>query len=294
MPDNYIEITLEGDVRRSDEASAFLIAAGSSGVVEEAGEEVGTGGKARLTGHLAGDGAERVCEALSLVMRRIGWSLRWGPYEGGDWRELWKRWARAVAVGGVFIIRPTWVRKKAAGRIVIEIDPGMAFGTGSHETTKLCLRALSALYGKGRRSLKGRSVLDVGTGTGVLAIGASKLGAAKVVAIDTDPVALKVARKNVKLNGGGVTVSSKLLEGVSGVFSVVIANIISGELMRLSEELTRRVAPGGRLVLSGILVGEGPGIVEVFTATGELRSVKTLREGEWAAPVFEKVVGEKR
>ena len=300
MPEEYIEITASGPLVRKDEAAALLLWAGSPGVQE--GETDGGGAVALTAYYLKAEGAG-VVPRLMKKLGRLGWSGEAADYRDLDWTELWKRWARPVRVAGVFVVRPTWCVGGPGdrGRKVIEIDPGMAFGTGSHETTKLCLKALASLYKGGYKvgknkvgknkcgsgaPLKGRVVLDVGCGTGVLAIGAGKLGARRVVAIDTDPVAVKVARKNVRLNGGGVVVSSKGLNHIKGSFSVVVANIISGELMRLRDELVKKVGVGGQLILSGILAGEAGEVIGAFTGGGELSHLNTYKGGAWVEPVF--------
>jgi ribosomal protein L11 methyltransferase len=164
----------------------------------------------------------------------------------------------------------------------------MAFGTGSHATTRLCVGELiEVLAGAGGRGL---SVLDVGCGTGVLAIAAVKLGAGKAVGTDIDPMAVRAARRNVRANGVKALMTERPVEKVSGRFDVVVANILSGELVRLAPELVKKTAHGGLLILSGILVTEAAHVAGVFVDAG-MEPGKRRVLGEWAALVLRRPAG---
>lgn len=306
MSDNWIEIRAEGPRGRKEEASFFLIRAGSPGVLEEhKGTRVGklishstwdeetleeddTSPTAVYKAYLPPDKPEKI-EEIRVALNGIGWSLTSSIFKDKDWSKKWMTGIKTVKVsykGTSVIVKPTW--KKAAkvkGDIVIDIDPGMAFGTGGHATTKMCLKAILTLL-LSKKGIKD-SLLDVGTGTGVLAIAARKLKVKKAVGIDIDPVALKVAKKNAKMNRSDITISKKPVEEVKGLYSIVAANILAGELKRLSAPIIKRVRPGGFLILSGILKTEEESVRSAYLASG-LKSVRTYSIGEWVALVFSK------
>ncbi len=166
---------------------------------------------------------------------------------------------------------------------VIRLDPGRAFGTGTHETTRLCLglldRALSAR--------PGAQVLDVGCGSGILSIGALLLGAGRAVALDIDPLAAQAARENARRNGVAdrLRVVAGDLRAVGGAYPLVVANILYQVLLGLAPELSTRVEPGGTLILSGLLTQEAASAETVYGALG-LRPETREVEGEWAAVVL--------
>lgn len=189
--------------------------------------------------------AEEAGSATAYFPRRVDAlpvAGRWEPVEELDWEAHWRRHARAIQVGPV-VVTPPWL---AHDDDAIVINPGQAFGTGDHETTSGCLAALCEL------PLVDASVLDVGTGTGVLAIAAARLGASPVVAVDTDPLAVDAARANAAANSVHVDVRAGSADGVDGVFDVVVANLDTDTIIALSDDLVRRLAPGGTLVASGV------------------------------------------
>jgi len=196
-----------------------------------------------------------------------------------DWAEGWKQHFSATRFGQRLVVRPTWEDgEDAAGDLVVRLDPGMAFGTGSHETTRLCLQALAELYDVAPRP----RLLDVGTGSGILAIAAVKLGAETVIANDIDPEACTVARENAALNGVDdlIAISETPLEEIGGAFDVVIANILAEENVRLAAHLCARVAPGGSLLLSGILREKEQLVRDGFAASGLIGPVVTY-DADW-------------
>ena len=157
-----------------------------------------------------------------------------------------------MRVGPRLVTNPPWEAfTPQAGDAVVTLDPGMAFGTGTHGTTRLCLEALAGLF---EGAAPPRRVLDVGTGSGILAIAAAALGAEEVLACDIDAEACRTARENVAANGVAdrVEVTDRPLEELTGGFDVVLANILAEENIRLAELLVSRLAPGGTLILSGI------------------------------------------
>jgi ribosomal protein L11 methyltransferase len=286
----WLEITAKGPRESFYEVSEILIKAGSPGVLDlsigPSAERAFTVLKAYLRFNEAGKAG-----ALKDGLKGLGWTITSSPYIEEDWTSKWKSFIRPVRVGGVFVVKPTWRKVKAAGRVVVEIDPGMAFGTGTHPTTKMCLKAMAGLFhkrGPGRKAA-GCNLLDVGTGTGILAIAAKKLGVKKVVGADIDPVALEVAKKSARLNNVNITLTRKPAGEIKGRFSIVVSNILSTEPVRLAPALVKKADTGGFVILSGILKEEAPDVMTVYRGLG-LEPFKTYREGEWLCPVFERVI----
>ncbi len=185
-------------------------------------------------GHLQAFGLGPIGE---LAVRRI---------DEEDWLESWKAQFTPLRIGG-FLVRPTWSDARAGDDAVeLVLDPGMAFGTGLHPTTRQCLEAISAL------PVEARGVLDVGTGSGILAIAAAKRGASPVVAVDTDPLAVEAARENAARNGVAIPVALGTAADVPGRFDVVVANIVSPVLRTIAGDLAARLASRGTLVVAGI------------------------------------------
>jgi ribosomal protein L11 methyltransferase len=210
-----------------------------------------------------------------------------------DWSSNWKVHFKPMRIGSRFVVKPTWEDyPRSRSDIIIELDPGMAFGTGSHATTKLCMEVLEKIFfreGAYSNAVTGESasILDVGTGSGILAVAAVKLGAGHVVAIDIDPQALIVAKENILLNGcgGSVTVTDTPLPMVDGDYDIVVANILAEELARMSGALTEKVRPGGFLILSGILAEKEEIVIEGFSRP-ELGLVETTRDAEWSCLTY--------
>ncbi len=210
-----------------------------------------------------------------------------------DWANSWKKHFKPSRIGRRIVIKPTWEDYEPDnGDILIEIDPGMAFGTGTHPTSRLCLETLERIFFRESPFVASGThlpfeVLDVGTGSGILAIAALKFGARRAVAIDIDPKAVSVARDNLELNrvNSCATVSTAPLNEVAGQFSVVVANILAEELIRMASELVGKMREGAFLVLSGILVEKERSVLEGF-ASFPLLLVETVRQGEWSCITF--------
>jgi ribosomal protein L11 methyltransferase len=199
-----------------------------------------------------------------------------------DWMQKWKEGFEAVAVGERLIISPSWkLPDETFGREVIEIDPGMAFGTGTHETTRMCLEAIE-------RHWRGGKMIDVGTGTGILAIAAAKLApGSRISAIDVDPLAVEAARSNAAING--VEAALEITEGQprgfrEGAFDVVAANLTAEVIIDLFDDLSACLAPSGSMILSGILTTLRND-VEARAAEAGLAIVERREAGEWSALV---------
>ena len=195
-----------------------------------------------------------------------------------DWSETWKRDLAPFSVGRVFV-RPSWIEAAPPpGAAEVVLDPGMAFGTGTHPTTALCLRAIDQLLA----AHPGADVLDVGTGSGLLAIAARKLGARRVVGTENDPIALRVAGENAAANGALLELSLDPPEAVGGRFDLVVANILANTLVELAPAIAARVGDGGVLVLAGILAGQEEEVRAAYAAQGLAPDAALeASEGEW-------------
>jgi ribosomal protein L11 methyltransferase len=218
------------------------------------------------------DAAELVIEAL-----RPEREARLVFVEGEEWRHSWKRFFRPKRHGSHFLVTPPWESPSTEpGDKVIVVEPGNAFGTGMHETTSLVLAELEGIVESGHR------VLDVGCGSGILGIGAVLLGASHVVAVDIDPDAVVATRENAERNQmlTQFEVSTDPIESVEGAYEVVLANIQAHILRGMAAPLSARVAPGGSLVLSGILVEATDEVIESFSHM-QLEAVESL--GDWVA-----------
>jgi ribosomal protein L11 methyltransferase len=189
-----------------------------------------------------------------------------------DWLESWKAQFAPVRIGP-FFVRPSWSTARDDG-IELVLDPGMAFGTGLHPTTRQCLEAVGEL------ALAGRAVLDVGTGSGILAVAAARRGAARVVAVDTDPLAVRAASENARRNEVRVEVREGSAADVDGSFDLVLANLVADVLVAIAADLRARVAPGGRLVCAGIVQEKEARVAEALRGVG-LRVVDRDQRDDW-------------
>lgn len=206
---------------------------------------------------------------------------------GDRWRDEWKKHFKPFELCAGVFIRPPWEKvpaKERAGARVLELEPGRAFGTGLHETTALVAQALASR----RKELAGKSALDVGTGSGILALVAIALGAKDAVGIDVDVDAIAVANENATRNSlASCTRFSALpVDAIDRSFPVVVANIEADVLIGMEPELVRRVAPGGLLVLSGILQTRKDAVRAAFARAPSLRMLESPSKGEWVALVY--------
>lgn len=196
-----------------------------------------------------------------------------------EWAEYWKRFYKPLRLGRRLVVRPSWEPyQPAPDDLVIDLDPGLAFGTGSHESTALCAELLERWY-------TGGPVLDVGTGSGILAIAAAKLGAERVLALDIDPLAVRTAAENVAINGlkQHITVrQGNLLEGVEGRWDLALANILADVIIDLAEPMLAHIKPGGLFICSGIILERAPDVERAVTALGYTLA-EALHRGEWIA-----------
>lgn len=199
-----------------------------------------------------------------------------------DWAECWKKFYKPFRAGRTLVVKPTWEHyAPQPGDKIIQMDPGMAFGAGTHETTGLCLSLLEEYMQPGMH------VMDVGTGSGILAIGAALLGASDVLAIDIDPVAVKVAKENVIQNGleSGIRVmEGDLVKDVHETFDLCLANILADVICFLSVPLRTKIRPGGTFICSGIIKDREQDVLDALRTAGYTVIEKQYR-GEWVAIV---------
>jgi ribosomal protein L11 methyltransferase len=206
-----------------------------------------------------------------------------------EWAEAWKRHFPVLRLGRRLVIRPTWRRHRPApDEVVVALDPGLAFGTGLHPTTRLCLIGLERLADTGR--LVSASVLDVGCGSGILGITAARFGASRVVGLDVDPIAIEATLANARRNRLRRRIEARLgsLPTPGGPFDVVLANLIAGLLVNLAAELLAATRPGGRLLASGIYVDREPEVRRALAAAG-FHLLDRDEEGDWVAVTAERL-----
>jgi ribosomal protein L11 methyltransferase len=200
------------------------------------------------------------------------------PLYEQDWAVSWREFFGVVETGGRIVVVPTWIEHEVKpGQIEVKLDPGQAFGTGHHETTRLCLAALDGL------ARPGITMLDVGTGSGVLSIAAAKLGVPRIVAIDIDPIAAEIARRNCDANGigGEVEISAgTLTTDHPGRYELVVSNISTPANTALASAFGKIVKPAGDLVLSGILTQDAESVIGAMEAQGFTR-VSVAEERDW-------------
>jgi ribosomal protein L11 methyltransferase len=220
-------------------------------------------------------------------MRPVG-DLRVRECKEEDWANAWKAFYGIQRLGKQIVIKPSWLEyKPKEGDVVLDLDPGMAFGTGLHPTTRLCLVALE------EQVQPGMKMLDLGTGSGILAIAAAKLGGpeAAVEAVDTDIVAVHATQQNVERNGLSARISveqgSAEAAKVDGPYRLVVANILASVIIELAKSLYTLVEPGGTLITSGIIIERGDAVAAALERAG-LPVRETKREGDWLCLISER------
>jgi ribosomal protein L11 methyltransferase len=215
-------------------------------------------------------------------LRPIG-ELRTRLVDEADWADAWKAYFPVLRVGRRLVIRPTWRRHPSReGDVVLALDPGMAFGTGLHPTTRLCLAALEGAADRG--DLAGARVLDVGCGSGILSIAAARLGAANVLGLDIDPIAVEATLANARRNRLARRIRARegSLPSDEPPFDVVLANLIASVLVALAAALAAELRPAGLLLASGIFHDREGEVGSALEAAG-LTVVDRVSEGEWVA-----------
>lgn len=298
----WLELAVEADIEAVEAVSEILGRVSSGGTtVEPAFDLVDEGLGARVDparpaivrGYVpardasaAEAAAAATAEALGHLqafgLRTIG-DLRTRIVHEEDWAEAWKAFFPVLRVGRRLVIRPTWRRhRRLPDDVVLALDPGMAFGTGLHPTTRLCLAALESVADDGR--VEGARVLDVGCGSGILAIAALKLGAIAALGVDTDPIAIESTLANARRNRMARRLRARAGSLPSGEppFDMVLANLIAGVLTPLAGALRDELRPGGTLVASGIFIDREAEVRSAFETAG-LVSAGRSAEGDWVA-----------
>ncbi len=251
----------------------------------EADAIVDTKGSAVVRAYAGGDGGQHAVERARAALAAAAIDARVSSSDVAeeDWAESWKEHFHVERFGERIVIVPSWREYEAsAGDVVVTLDPGMAFGTGQHETTRMCLEALERAVRLGMR------VLDVGCGSGILAIAAAKLGAREVLAVDVDADCVRVTDENARLNGVDGVVRSRCgsageawpFEEPAAEFDVVVANIIARVIIEIAPDLARALTVGGRLIVSGVIGEREREVVDSLTMAG-LRVGEVRAMGDW-------------
>ncbi|MBR3211933.1 MAG: 50S ribosomal protein L11 methyltransferase [Firmicutes bacterium] len=239
-----------------------------------------------ITVYVEAESGESCCECLGSALAEAigadGFSIETAERDDSEWKFNWKKYYTTAKVGSRVVVSPTWEEKEYVpepGEILIKMDPGMAFGTGTHETTSLAIRMLE-------KYLKpGDSVLDIGTGSGILSIAAAKLGAAEVLGVDIDRDAVDVANENIGANGVSGTVRAvygDLAAGLDRSADIVVANLLADLVVRFSADAFRHTVPGGMFISSGILTDKEPLVAEAVTKAGFVIE-EVMTDGEWCS-----------
>jgi ribosomal protein L11 methyltransferase len=257
-------------------------------VEDWAEDAIGRSAHHAITGYIHQDGqADSRCKILEAklgqlkISHNLNYRLTYKQIDEQDWAHAWKAYFWPQKVSPHMVVKPTWREYSAAGEeIVIELDPGMAFGTGTHPTTALCINMIE------RYLSKGDSFLDVGTGSGILMIAAAKLGAARLCGIDKDEVAVEIAAQNLELNHVNpqdfLLATGNLVAEIKETFTFITANIFSHVILELLPDISRVIAVDGIFVCSGIIEENEQSVSIAMEKTG-FEILETANEEEWVA-----------
>lgn len=224
--------------------------------------------------------AESFFSGLRDLNKNISWSIF--EEENKDWLAEWKKGFKPFKLVGDFWVVPSWLEAPPEAKRSVSIDPGMAFGTGTHATTQMMAFFINKLAEKHSASLPQWSMLDVGTGTAILAMLAKLSGMGSVTGIEIDPEARRVARDNVQLNHlTSIEIPDTQIDEIRKQYDIVVANIIDGVLINIKKDLLRVLKPGGHLFLTGILEERDNHFFEKFIENSGLKVVRRLEKDEW-------------
>jgi ribosomal protein L11 methyltransferase len=280
----YLELTVDVGEDAAEALTNFLWEQGAVGVVQE--EEAAAGAPARLRAFFPAGAAslalaarvDAYLDGLRALGLAAGAQARLAPVADEDWAAAWREHFRPVAVGRALLVAPPWEATAAAGRVVLVIEPGRAFGTGHHGTTAGCLELLEARVAAERP----HRALDLGTGSGILAIAAARLGVVDVLACDSDPDAVAAARANATHNGVGDRVRLVLADAATLAAEpapLVLANLLASAHRTLAGRYAGLVAAGGTLVLGGLLDAEADGVAQALAEHGFHREAACSLDG---------------
>lgn len=285
----YVKAVFETPAGLADEAAGMLVACGALGCAVERGGRAGARSRkpVKLEAYFSRLKPARL-RAIRRAMGSAGMLAKSDRDTAGErivdpgWATMWQRRFEPLPIGERILIVPPWRRVNAPARTAIVIKPGRAFGTGHHATTAGALRAIDRLCGE----RKFARALDVGTGSGILAIAMALLGAKHVTAIDVDAAALDNARENAALNHlrRRIRLSTTPVAQLSGRFDLIVANILSSVLIAIAPDLIRLLARRGRLILGGILRREARAVASRYA--GKLRLLGTDYDRGWTTIIF--------
>ncbi|MEI6100521.1 MAG: 50S ribosomal protein L11 methyltransferase [Eubacteriales bacterium] len=303
----WVKLAIDINEEAAELVSEILLEAGASGTQTEGGKMPDVSGldeipldmpdstDCRVCAYFPMDGesdAKIECVQKSLAKLK-GTDIGFDPglltthtetVDEQDWENEWKKYFKPTRVSDFVVVKPTWEEyTPLPDDIVVEIDPGMAFGTGAHETTRMCIAMLEEYLEQGN------AVLDIGCGSGILAIAAAKLGAGAVLALDVDNVAVETARKNVAINHKENIVLVKRANILDETptdarFHIVVANIIADVIIQLNDTVSKYLTRPGIYIVSGIIADRLDEVLESLNSHG-LRSIKVAKMGEWRAIV---------
>ena len=303
----WIEIAIELEQHLQDPVANFLIELGAEGVITD--EDIIN----PLTGTIKPEkknykllraylkkikGSQKKIESLNHYIKSLVeiHSLSYSPElkltvtNEEDWNKKWQKFFSTTRIGKRIIIKPSWeIFLPQEGDLLIEMDPGMAFGTGTHATTRMCLQVLETIMEETTTPIQ--SMLDVGIGSGILSIAGAKLGIPSIVGIDIDPIALRYAQKNIDNNGASKQIELRevSLKKLEGTYDLVVANILSDILINLRKDLYKHLADNGFLILSGILAENSSKLERKF-ASLKLTACASYSDTEWICLVLQKKV----
>lgn len=294
---NWNKVSIKTDEESADIVSSILMDAGAEGVEIEGGSapevkqdeyrpESLTSQTVYVTAYYGEDGFDEtmrnINESLETARRcgSLAADVSISRVPDTDWNENFKKHFTAFKAAGNIVIKPSWEDYDAKqGEVVIEIDPGMAFGSGVHETTKMCLELIQKFM------RKGASVLDIGCGSGILGIACLKLGAQNVLALDSDSVSVKVADGNARANGVSsfeARLSDLLSNAGGGAYDVVLANIVADVVIRLNQSISEYMKPGSVYIISGIIEDRLQDVLISLSQNG-FEAIETLAMADWRA-----------